>query len=124
MAPRILVVDDDPALRQLASTTLESHGYDVEVAASGEEALEVQRARPADLVLLDNSMPGMTGCEVAQAMRAEEEKVVPILMLSALVSAEDQWSGWSSGVDLYLTKPYDAEELVMHIERLLRVTSS
>ena len=120
MNAKILVVDDDPAVRQLTCVTLESAGFDVVPAADGPQALDAWQASPADLVVLDNMMPGMTGTEVAQAIRQNENATtVPIVMLSAMTSDQDQWEGWRAGIDMYVTKPYECDELIAHVKRLL-----
>ncbi len=120
-AIRILVVDDDPAVRRLAAHTLTLEGFDVVQASSGKEALDHIDGAPIDLIVLDNSMPDMNGRDVARALREDPRNAgLPILMLSALVSDEQQWDGWRAGVDLYLTKPYENDDLVSHVHRLLR----
>ncbi|MHB8510574.1 MAG: response regulator transcription factor [Actinomycetota bacterium] len=120
MSAKILVVDDDPAVRMLTCVALESAGFDVVPAADGPQALSAWSAQPADLVVLDKSMPGMTGTEVAQALRQNANAAsVPIVMLSAMTSDQDQWDGWRAGIDMYVTKPYECEELIAHVKRLL-----
>lgn len=122
MPARILVVDDDPAVREYAATTLRAAGFDVADVASGEEALEAMHEAPFDLVVLDKAMPGMDGDEVARRLREEPGGgILPIVMLSGLDSDQDQWEGWRAGVDIYVTKPFDDDELVAHIQRLLRI---
>lgn len=118
----MLVVDDDPAVREFSTTTLRTHGFDVSEAAGGREAIDWLSKMPVDLVVLDNAMPDMTGIDVARTLREDPRTAdLPIMMLSALASDEDQWDGWRAGVDVYVTKPFDGDELVSHIHRLLRL---
>ncbi|HVL88746.1 MAG TPA: response regulator transcription factor [Actinomycetota bacterium] len=122
MPARILVVDDDPAVREYASTTLESAGFAVTDVASGEQALDAMREQPFDVIVLDKAMPGMDGDEVARRLRDEPGGgQLAIVMLSGLDSDQDQWDGWRAGVDIYVTKPFDDDELIAHIRRLLRL---
>ncbi|HEX9696210.1 MAG TPA: response regulator transcription factor [Actinomycetota bacterium] len=125
MPARILVVDDDPAVREFSATTLRASGFTVKDVASGEEALDELRRAHFDVVVLDKAMPGMDGDEVARRLRDEPGGAsMAILMLSGLDSDQDQWDGWRSGVDVYVTKPFDGDELVAHIQRLLRLKTS
>lgn len=125
MPPRILVVDDDPAVREYASTTLQDAGFVVNDVPSGEQALEEMRRERYDVVVLDKAMPGMDGDEVARVLRDEPGGgSLAIVMLSGLVSDQDQWDGWRAGVDIYVTKPFDDAELIAHIKRLLRLRAT
>lgn len=125
MPPRILVVDDDPAVREYASTTLQDAGFQVCDVASGEQALDEMRRERYDVVVLDKAMPGMDGDEVARVLRDEPGGgSLAIVMLSGLDSDQDQWDGWRAGVDIYVTKPFDDAELIGHIKRLLRLRAA
>ncbi|MGH2972832.1 MAG: response regulator transcription factor [Gaiellaceae bacterium] len=115
----ILVVDDDAGLRRALRRVLSAHGFDVEVAAGGEEALSQLRARPFDLVVLDVMMPGSDGIEVCETLRAEGDEL-PVLMLTARDAVRDRVAGLDSGADDYLVKPFANEELVARIRALLR----
>lgn len=115
----ILVVDDDAGLRRALRRVLSSHGFDVEVAAGGEEALEQLRVRPYDLVVLDVMMPGSDGIEVCETLRAGGDEL-PVLMLTARDAVRDRVVGLEAGADDYLVKPFANEELVARVRALLR----
>ena len=115
----ILVVDDDAGLRRALRRVLVAHGFEVEEAADGDEALSRFRARPFDLVLLDVMMPGIDGIEVCERMRAEDEEL-PVLMLTARDAVRDRVAGLEAGADDYLVKPFANEELVARVRALLR----
>ncbi len=115
---RILVVDDEPHILKAVSRRLERSGYQVEVAADGEEALEkFERFRP-DLVVLDLMLPRLDGYEVCHAIR--ERSSVPIIILSARSEEPDRLTGFWLGADDYLTKPFSLAELVLRIQAVLR----
>ena len=116
----ILVVDDDPKIRSVLGRGLRFEGYDVQIAASGQEALQLARDTPFDLVVLDLTMPRMDGLEVCRRLRRGVN--VPILMLTARSAVADRIVGLDSGADDYLTKPFDFEELLAHVRALLRRT--
>ena len=116
----ILVVDDDPKIRSVLGRGLRFEGYDVQIAASGQEALQLARETPFDLVVLDLTMPRMDGLEVCRRLRRGVN--VPILMLTARSAVADRIVGLDSGADDYLTKPFDFEELLAHLRALLRRT--
>jgi two-component system response regulator MprA len=116
----ILVVDDDPKIRSVLGRGLRFEGYDVQIAASGQEALQLARETPFDLVVLDLTMPRMDGLEVCRRLRRGVN--VPILMLTARSAVADRIVGLDSGADDYLTKPFDFEELLAHVRALLRRT--
>ncbi len=115
----ILVVDDDAGLRRALRRVLVAHGFEVEEAADGDEALTRFRERPFDLVLLDVMMPGTDGIEVCERMRAEGGDL-PVLMLTARDAVRDRVAGLESGADDYLVKPFANEELVARVRALLR----
>lgn len=117
----VLVVDDDTALRMAVSRALRLEGYDVVVAVDGSEALETQRASPADLVVLDVSMPGVDGLETCRRLRARKDDV-PVLMLTALDAVGDRVAGLDAGADDYLVKPFELGELLARLRALLRRT--
>ena len=117
----ILVVDDDAGLRRALRRVLSSHGFDVEVAAGGDEALEQLRARPYDLVVLDVMMPGSDGIEVCETLRAGGDEL-PVLMLTARDAIRDRVAGLEAGADDYLVKPFANEELIARVRALLRRT--
>jgi two-component system, OmpR family, response regulator MprA len=115
----ILVVDDDAGLRRALRRVLSSHGFDVEVAADGDEALAQLRARPYDLVVLDVMMPGSDGIEVCETLRTGGNDL-PVLMLTARDAVRDRVVGLEAGADDYLVKPFANEELVARVRALLR----
>jgi two-component system response regulator MprA len=115
----ILVVDDDSGLRKALRRVLVSHGFDVEVAEDGAEALSRVRARTFDAVVLDVMMPGPDGIEVCERLRAERHRL-PVLMLTARDAVRDRVTGLNAGADDYLVKPFANEELVARIRALLR----
>ena len=114
----ILLADDEAHLRELVRTTLEDPEYRILEAATGQEALQMSRAEPVDLVLLDWMMPEMSGIEVAEALRGEEPSL-PIIMLTAMGRRADLDRGRSAGVFGYLVKPFSPLELLELIDRAL-----
>jgi two-component system, OmpR family, response regulator MprA len=118
---RVVVVDDDEALRSAVRRALRLEGYDVEVAADGEEAFARLSAVNADLVVLDVLMPGLDGITVCRRLRESGDRT-PILMLTAREAISDRVAGLDAGADDYLTKPFALEELVARVRALLRRT--
>jgi two-component system response regulator MprA len=118
---RVLVVDDEPAVREALERALRLAGYEVELAADGEEALVRLGLRPggADLVLLDVLMPRVDGLEVCRALRRQGNDV-PVLMLTARDDVEDRVAGLDAGADDYVLKPFALEELFARVRALLR----
>jgi two-component system KDP operon response regulator KdpE len=119
-AGRILVVDDDPQIRRVMRVTLTGQGYEVDDVKNGEAALEKLRDERFDLVLLDMNMPGMGGLETCQAIRAQSE--IAIVMLTVRDSESDKIEALDAGADDYVTKPYNAPELLARIRAALRRT--
>jgi two-component system, OmpR family, response regulator MprA len=121
---KILVVDDERAVRDSLRRALELEGYDVELAADGEEALErLSSNGEPDAVILDILMPKMDGLEVCRRLRREGHRL-PVLMLTARDEVENRVSGLDAGADDYVTKPFALEELLARMRALLRRTSS
>lgn len=116
---RILVIDDDPAVTSLLKRGLSYEGYAVDIAASGESGLAIARERPPDLVILDIMMPGLSGLDVLQRLRAADERL-PVLLLTAKDAPADQVQGLESGADDYVVKPFTFEVLVARVRALLR----
>ena len=117
---RILVVDDDEAIRQMVEALLKEEGYTVEPAANGEEAVRLVRQKPFDLVILDIMMPVMDGWEVASRMLCEDKtRDIPIIFLTALSSYTDQLKGWRMGCFDYITKPFDIGLFMMRVRAAL-----
>ena len=125
MRVKILVVDDERAVRESLRRALELEGYEIELAADGAEAL-VRLLNggnsPPDVVILDVLMPGVDGLEVCRRLR-RSGKGVPVLMLTARDEVENRVAGLDAGADDYVTKPFALEELVARVRALLRRTS-
>ena len=117
---RILVVDDDADIRLLVAALLETAGYAVESCANGGEALRVFHERPADLVLLDISMPELDGFETLERLRDLGD--VPVILLTAHSGEIDKVRGFRAGADDYVVKPFGRQELLARIEAQLRRT--
>jgi two-component system, OmpR family, response regulator MprA len=116
---RILVVDDEPAVRESLATSLTFERYEVETAADGAAALEaLDRVKP-DLVLLDVLMPRLDGLTTCRRLRARGE-TVPVLMLTARDTVGDRVTGLDAGADDYLAKPFELDELLARVRALLR----
>jgi CheY-like chemotaxis protein len=119
---KILVVDDDPDFRDLASVFLRVDGYQLLAAASGQTAMEIAKAERPDLILLDWEMPDMDGLEVCRALRAEAAPglgAVPIILLTARTGAEDTKGGFEAGANDYLTKPFTPAHLRSRVREWL-----
>jgi two-component system response regulator MprA len=116
---RILVVDDEPAVRQAVRRALSFEGYDVHLAAGGQEALELVESEPVDAVVLDILMPGLDGLEVCRRLRASGN-TTPVLMLTARSLVSDRVTGLDAGADDYLVKPFALQELLARLRALLR----
>jgi two-component system, OmpR family, response regulator MprA len=121
MAPRILVADDDRAIRESVERALELEGYDVLTASDGTRALAAIEAARPDLLILDVMMPGIDGLMVCRVLRAQRSPL-PILMLTALTQTADRVEGLDAGADDYLPKPFELDELLARIRALLRRT--
>jgi two-component system OmpR family response regulator len=116
---RLLVVDDEPNIRELLSASLRFAGFDVTVAADGQQALTAARKERPDLLVLDVMMPGVDGFEVVRRLRSEGLHC-PVLFLTARDSTEDKVTGLTLGGDDYVTKPFSLEEVVARIRAILR----
>jgi two-component system, OmpR family, response regulator MprA len=116
---RVLVVDDEPAVRRALERALRLEAYDVELAADGEEALDALARSPADAVILDVLMPRLDGLEVCRRMRKAGDHT-PILMLTARDAIDDRVEGLEAGADDYLVKPFALRELQARLRALLR----
>jgi DNA-binding response OmpR family regulator len=115
----LLLVEDDDRVRRFVVRGLEAEGYSVAVAGDGPQGFALARTEPFDVMILDLMLPGYSGRELCQRLRATGVGS-PILMLTALDAVEDKVDGLRSGADDYLTKPFDFEELLARIEALLR----
>ncbi len=118
---RILVVDDEPLIVEMIEETLLSEGYEIDKAYSGEEALQKLEEQMPDLVLLDLMLPGMDGYEVSRQMQREARfNHIPIIMLTAKSAIGDRVTGYERGADDYITKPFDADELLIRVRAQLQ----
>ncbi len=120
--PRILLVDDEPAIQRAVGPLLRSRGYDVEIAGTGADALRLAAARAPDLVVLDLGLPDLEGTEVCRRLRAGS--AMPIIVLSARGSEADKVQALDLGADDYVTKPFGPEELLARIRVALRRVAS
>ncbi|MEV0164957.1 two-component system OmpR family response regulator [Nonomuraea fuscirosea] len=129
MGERLLVVDDEPTVKELLSATLRFAGFTVSSADNGVQALEVAGREPPDLVLLDVMLPDLDGFEVLRRLRALPRPggrpgPVPVLFLTARDATADKINGLRLGGDDYVTKPFDLEELLARIRAILRRTGA
>src|ERR687883_476815 len=120
MAKRILVVDDEAKLLRAVAVTLREEGYEVTTARTGTDALvRINEAIP-DLIISDIRMPGMDGHQLARALRSSPRTaLIPIIFLTAKDERRDRIAGIRTGVDAYLTKPFDPEELIAVVVNIL-----
>ena len=121
MASRVLIVEDEPDIRNLVVLHLQRDGYQVTSAGSGEEALRQVRLSPPDLVLLDLMLPTMSGLEVCRRLRQEPATAtLPIVMLTAKADEVDKVVGLELGADDYVVKPFSPKELLARVRAVLR----
>ena len=116
-ATRVLVVEDDPTIRQLVAYALSDEGYEVEEAANGRAALERVERRHPDLIILDMKMPEMDGWEFALLYRARYAQRVPIIVLTAARDAAQRSE--DIGAESYVAKPFDLEDLIGHVQAIM-----
>lgn len=117
---RVLICDDDPVILRLIQVNLELEGFGVLSADNGEKALEVATAEHPDLVILDIMMPRLDGYQTCERLKAQDStKDIPVVFLSAKAQASDIEKGREYGVSEYLTKPFDPNDLVEVVQRLL-----
>lgn len=118
---RVLVVDDEPEIVALVAYHLAKAGYTVSTAATGSDALVMARRERPSLIVLDLMLPGMSGFEVLDALRADDQlRSIAVLMLTARREEVDRIKGLSLGADDYLTKPFSTQELVLRVGAILR----
>ncbi len=120
---RVLLADDDRAIRESLTAALELNGYEVTSCSDGVEALAAYRADPVDVIVLDVMMPGIDGLGVCRLLRAEGDQI-PILMLTARVETADRVAGLDAGADDYVPKPYEIDEVLARLRALLRRSTS
>jgi two-component system phosphate regulon response regulator PhoB len=122
---RILVVEDEPAIREMVGFALKKAGLQFEEAADAEQALVAIATNPPDLMLLDWMLPGMSGMDLARRLRREDVTArLPIIMLTARVEENDRVRGLEVGADDYLTKPFSPRELIARVNAVLRRSQS
>jgi DNA-binding response OmpR family regulator len=119
---RVLVVDDDPTIREVVVSYLRAADHEVAEAVDGETALALQREKPHDLVVLDLMLPGIDGIEVCRRLRDHGD--VPVIMLTALGAETDRVVGLEVGADDYVTKPFSPRELALRVDSVLRRVSA
>jgi two-component system KDP operon response regulator KdpE len=115
---RVLVVDDEPQIRRALATNLQARNYDVDLAATGEEALQLAAERHPDVVILDIGLPGISGVEVVRGLRGWTQ--TPIIMLSVRETEADKVEALDAGADDYVTKPFGMNELLARLRAAVR----
>ena len=119
MARKILTCDDEKHIVRLIQVNLERQGYEVITAFNGLECLEKVKEDRPDLIVLDVMMPEMTGFEVLEKLKKDPEtENIPVIMLTARAQDSDVLRGWQSGVECYLTKPFNPMELIAFVKRI------
>lgn len=122
MDKKILVVDDEAPIREILQFNLENAGYEVETAASAEEALEIL-SDDHSLILLDVMMGGMSGFKMVQVLRKERESEIPVIFLTAKSDQNDLLTGFSAGADDYISKPFSIQEVLARVNAVLKRTA-
>jgi two-component system phosphate regulon response regulator PhoB len=121
MQAHILIVEDEPAIREMIAYALRTQSYEPILAQDGKEAIEAINEKIPDLILLDWMLPGMTGLELVRRFRKDSTtKEIPIIMLTAKGEEADRIAGFDNGVDDYVVKPFSARELLARIKAVLR----
>lgn len=121
--PLVLVVEDEPAQREVLAYNIEAEGYQVVTAGTGDAALEIVRETPPDLIVLDWMLPNVSGIEVCRQLKtASETNAIPVIMLSARSEEVDKVRGLETGADDYVVKPYSVAELLARLRTQLRRT--
>ncbi|MCB0309886.1 MAG: response regulator [Bdellovibrionales bacterium] len=125
MGKRVLVVDDDPLIRDLVEAVLEGEGYEVVLAEDGQRGVDILDSEPRplkfDFIVLDVVMPGMNGLDVMTRIKLHgHTQTIPVLMLTGEDKAEDIMAGYEVGADYYITKPFTRQQLLYGIDLVLR----
>ena len=121
MAAKILIIEDEIAVREMLTFTLKNNGFETFEAGNSEEALNIVSKNNINLILLDWMLPGKAGIDIARSLRSSiETKELPIIMLTAKSEESDKIMGLESGADDYITKPFSPKELIARIKALLR----
>ena len=124
MAAKILIIEDEKAVREMLCFTLKNNGFEILEAEDSNSALDVLKENEINLILLDWMLPGKQGIEISRIIRSSSEiKDIPIIMLTAKSDESDKVLGLESGADDYVTKPFSPKELVARIKALLRRTA-
>lgn len=123
MAERILLLEDEKSLSDVISLNLEMEGYEVVVTDKGKEALKLSKKQHFDLIILDIMLPDISGMTVCEQIRLDNLKV-PMIILSAKDTSHDRIEGLKKGADDYLTKPFNFEELLLRIQKLIKRSAS
>ena len=118
VAPKVLVVDDDPGICRLVQDVLELEGFDVTIAGDGFAALRAIEAERPDCVVLDVMMPGLDGHGVLSRIRSKGGKHLPVVMLTAHADDNQAWQAWTEGVDYFLSKPFEPVELLRFLDSI------
>ena len=121
--PEVLVVDDDPGVRAALDLGLGLEGFTVRLAEDGETALDEVAGRPPSVIVLDVTMPGLSGVEVVRALRAQG-RTLPVCMLSARDEVDDRVAGLAAGADDYVVKPFSIGELAARLHAMVRLHES
>lgn len=117
---KILVVEDDALIRELVKINLEAAGFTIVLATDGFQGLEMARTENPDLIVLDIMLPKMDGFKVCRILKFDDKyKHIPIIMLTARIQEVDKETGFKTGADAYMTKPFDPEELIKKINQTL-----
>lgn len=123
MENRILVVDDEAGIREIIQFNLEAAGFEVDCAASAEQALDMLD-NDYDLILLDVMMSGMSGFAMAEVLRKEKHDEIPIIFLTARSDQNDLLTGFSAGGDDYIPKPFSVQEVIARVKAVLKRTAA
>ena len=124
MAAKILIIEDEKAVREMLCFTLKNDGFEILEAEDSNSALDALKENEIDLILLDWMLPGKQGIEISRLIRSSSEiKDIPIIMLTAKSDESDKVLGLESGADDYVTKPFSPKELVARIKALFRRAS-
>jgi DNA-binding response OmpR family regulator len=123
MSETVLIADDDPDIVRFVRVNLNLEGFEVHGAANGEEAISVARTVRPDCVILDVMMPGMDGHAVLGRIRNGAHATLPVVMLTAAAGDEQAWQAWTEGVDYFIAKPFDGDELCRYLGYLFHTTS-
>lgn len=116
---QVLVVDDEPDIRQFLEMTLQMSDYDVITAGDGLEAEALARSVLPDVIILDVMMPGIDGISVLRNLRSDPvTQEIPVVLLTAKSSDPDVWSGWEAGANYYMAKPFDIDHLLRFLRSL------